>query len=296
MVLAKDFPGLDLTRARVVLVEALDRLLATFHPLARRARPAHARGAGRRGAARAHRRGGERRRGPPRRRLGDPDAHARVGGRRARRTRCSCRPRAARRSDRAGARRARPARRGPARRVRHRRRRRRTRPARARPTRSWRRWRCSRAATSPARSRAAGRRSPAPRRFRYFDKGTHGDDRAQLAPSPSYRSGLRFRGFIAWLMWLGLHLVYLIGFRNRTSVLLNWAWNYVTYDRGARLIVDAESTPDAEPTMSRRGAEAGRANDHSRSRNGSIRRRSGCRAAGASAAGPAAACAPAPCR
>ena len=45
--------------------------------------------------------------------------------------------------------------------------------------------------------------------------------------------GLRFRGFIAWLMWLGLHLVYLIGFRNRTSVLLNWAWNYVTYDRGA---------------------------------------------------------------
>jgi len=38
---------------------------------------------------------------------------------------------------------------------------------------------------------------------------------------------------------LGLHLVMLIGFRNRASVLLNWSWNYLTYDRGARLIVAA---------------------------------------------------------
>ena len=50
---------------------------------------------------------------------------------------------------------------------------------------------------------------------------------------------LRFRGRVAWLMWLGLHLVMLIGFRNRASVLLNWSWNYLTYDRGARLIVAA---------------------------------------------------------
>jgi NADH dehydrogenase len=77
-----------------------------------------------------------------------------------------------------------------------------------------------------------------PRRFRYFNKGTMatiGRNRA-VAQLPL---GLRFRGFVAWLMWLGLHLVYLIGFRNRVSVLLNWGWNYITYDRGGRLIEES---------------------------------------------------------
>jgi NADH:ubiquinone reductase (H+-translocating) len=58
--------------------------------------------------------------------------------------------------------------------------------------------------------------------------------------------GLTLKGFVAWAAWLGLHLVYLIGYRNRASVLLNWAWNYVTYDRGARLIFDASPRPPAE--------------------------------------------------
>ena len=48
--------------------------------------------------------------------------------------------------------------------------------------------------------------------------------------------GIRFRGFPAWLSWLFLHLVLLVGFRNRLSVLLNWAWNYVTWDRAARVV------------------------------------------------------------
>ena len=48
--------------------------------------------------------------------------------------------------------------------------------------------------------------------------------------------GLQFRGFLAWLIWLTVHLVWLIGFRNRLLVLVNWAWNYFTYDRGVRLI------------------------------------------------------------
>lgn len=43
-------------------------------------------------------------------------------------------------------------------------------------------------------------------------------------------------GSLAWLSWLFLHLVMLIGFRNRLSVLVNWAWNYLTWDRGPRLI------------------------------------------------------------
>jgi NADH dehydrogenase len=52
-----------------------------------------------------------------------------------------------------------------------------------------------------------------------------------------FPNGLKFRGFVAWLMWVGLHLVFLIGFRNKAQVFLNWVWNYATYDRGARLIV-----------------------------------------------------------
>ncbi|MBW3642380.1 MAG: NAD(P)/FAD-dependent oxidoreductase [Actinobacteria bacterium] len=51
--------------------------------------------------------------------------------------------------------------------------------------------------------------------------------------------GLRFRGRLAWVMWLALHLQRLVGFRNRWEVLSQWAWNYVSYDRTARLMVDA---------------------------------------------------------
>lgn len=56
--------------------------------------------------------------------------------------------------------------------------------------------------------------------------------------------GVRSSGFVAWVMWLFLHLVMLIGFRNRVNVLVNWAWNYFTYDRSARLIM---SPPPSAP-------------------------------------------------
>jgi NADH dehydrogenase len=49
---------------------------------------------------------------------------------------------------------------------------------------------------------------------------------------------IRLSGTLAWMAWLGLHLVTLVGFRNRLSVFLNWAWNYLTYDRGPRLIIE----------------------------------------------------------
>ena len=72
--------------------------------------------------------------------------------------------------------------------------------------------------------------------FRYVDKGTMATigRRAAVAELPG---GIRLRGALAWLAWLGLHLVFLVGKRNRLSVLLNWAWNYVTWDRGPRLIL-----------------------------------------------------------
>ncbi len=51
-----------------------------------------------------------------------------------------------------------------------------------------------------------------------------------------FPSGLRLTGFIGWVAWLGLHLLYLIGFRNRANVMVNWAWNYLTFGRGSRIL------------------------------------------------------------
>lgn len=71
--------------------------------------------------------------------------------------------------------------------------------------------------------------------FRYRNKGimaTVGRSRA-VAELPF---GIRLRGFPAWLAWLGLHLVFLAGFRNRIAVFVNWAWSWFTWDRGPRLI------------------------------------------------------------
>jgi len=71
--------------------------------------------------------------------------------------------------------------------------------------------------------------------FRYHDKGsmaTIGRHDA-VAEIPG---GIRLTGTVGWLAWLGLHLLYLIGFRNRANVLVNWTWNYLTYDRGSRII------------------------------------------------------------
>ncbi len=80
--------------------------------------------------------------------------------------------------------------------------------------------------------RLAGR---PPTSFGYRDKGTMATigRHAAVAELPG---GRVLAGPIAWLAWLALHLVYLIGFRNRASVLVNWAWNYLTWDRGPRLI------------------------------------------------------------
>jgi NADH dehydrogenase len=47
---------------------------------------------------------------------------------------------------------------------------------------------------------------------------------------------LHFSGFIAWMMWLVVHLMNLVGFRNRLAVLFQWAWAYITFNKGARLI------------------------------------------------------------
>jgi len=50
---------------------------------------------------------------------------------------------------------------------------------------------------------------------------------------------IRFSGFPAWVAWLGLHIVYLMGGRNRVSVMSDWAWNYITWSGGpSRTVTD----------------------------------------------------------
>ena len=82
-----------------------------------------------------------------------------------------------------------------------------------------------------------------PRPFRYTDLGmmaTIGRN-AAIVQLPS---GFTLKGFFAWVGWAVLHVVKLVGFRNQLSVLLNWMYSYVTYDRGPRLIFAAEPEHD----------------------------------------------------
>jgi len=84
---------------------------------------------------------------------------------------------------------------------------------------------------------------PATKPFRYWDKGsmatigrTHAV--AQIAQ-------LKLQGFGAWLAWLGVHLLFLVGFRNKLSVLLNWGFSYLAYRPGARIIPSSPSHSQA---------------------------------------------------
>jgi NADH dehydrogenase len=78
--------------------------------------------------------------------------------------------------------------------------------------------------------------------FRYWDKGSLATIGRAAAVADFGK--LHLGGFIAWFSWLAVHIFFLIGFRNRLLVMLQWAWAYVTYERGARLI-----TGDVKPLL-----------------------------------------------
>jgi len=80
------------------------------------------------------------------------------------------------------------------------------------------------------------------RAFRYNDKGSLATIGRAAGVADFGR--IKLSGFIAWSAWLAIHIFFLIGFRNRVLVMLQWAWAYVTYQRGARLI-----TGDVEPVL-----------------------------------------------
>jgi NADH dehydrogenase len=71
-------------------------------------------------------------------------------------------------------------------------------------------------------------------KFHYWDKG--GLATIGRAAAVAQFGRIHISGFIAWLSWLFVHILFLIGFRNRLLVFIQWAWSYVTYERGARLI------------------------------------------------------------
>jgi NADH:ubiquinone reductase (H+-translocating) len=77
--------------------------------------------------------------------------------------------------------------------------------------------------------------------FHYHDKGSLAT--IGRAAAVAQFGKLHISGFIAWLSWLFIHILFLIGFRNRLLVFIQWAWSYVTYERGARLITGSTNLP-----------------------------------------------------
>jgi NADH dehydrogenase len=85
-------------------------------------------------------------------------------------------------------------------------------------------------------------RHAAPRRnFHYHNKGSLAT--IGRAAAVAQIAGFELSGYSAWLTWLFVHILVLIGFRNRMVVMINWAWAYLTYERGARLITGRDDLP-----------------------------------------------------
>ena len=79
------------------------------------------------------------------------------------------------------------------------------------------------------------------RRFHYRDKGSLAT--IGRAAGVAQFSTFSLSGYFAWLAWLFIHIFFLIGFRNRLIVMIQWAWSYLTYERGARLITGSNELP-----------------------------------------------------
>jgi NADH dehydrogenase len=84
------------------------------------------------------------------------------------------------------------------------------------------------------------------RAFRYWDKGQLAVVGRGRAVADIWR--LHFSGFLAWLTWIFVHIFFLIGFRNRVLVLIQWAWSYFTYGVGARIITEEVRLPPVPAT------------------------------------------------
>ena len=86
---------------------------------------------------------------------------------------------------------------------------------------------------------------PARPEFCYWDKGSM----ATIGRSHGIAmiSKLKFTGFLAWLTWLIVHLLFLVGLRNKIIVFIQWTYSYFTYKRGARIVFDVAPTSQKRP-------------------------------------------------
>ena len=99
------------------------------------------------------------------------------------------------------------------------------------------------------RYRISGSEAPRPR-FHYWDKGSLAT--IGRAAAVAQFGKIHISGYLAWLSWLFVHIFFLIGFRNRLLVFIQWAWSYVTYERGARLITGSTYLPGWTEAPARR--------------------------------------------
>ena len=90
--------------------------------------------------------------------------------------------------------------------------------------------------------------------FRYQDKGSLATIGRSRAIGEIF--GWRVSGFVAWLLWLFIHILFLVGFRNRFVVLMEWAAAYMTYQRSARLILTGPPDPTSAPRSGGQGPPA----------------------------------------
>ena len=93
------------------------------------------------------------------------------------------------------------------------------------------------------------------KRFHYFDKGSLAT--IGRAAAVAQFGKIHISGYLAWLSWLFVHIFFLIGFRNRLIVLIQWAWSYFTYERGARLITGSTTLPGWSDAASHKGSTEG---------------------------------------
>lgn len=90
--------------------------------------------------------------------------------------------------------------------------------------------------------------------FHYFDKGSLATIGRAAAVAQIRK--IHISGYFAWLAWLFIHIMFLIGFRNRIIVMIQWAWSYLTYERGARLITGDTTLPGWPDTEKETETEA----------------------------------------
>jgi NADH dehydrogenase len=104
-------------------------------------------------------------------------------------------------------------------------------------------------AAKTIRGRLEGKGKPEP--FRYFNKGEMAVIGRGAAVADIF--GFQISGLPAWLIWLFVHVMYIVQFQNRVLVFIQWGFEYLTFSRGARLITGAAESDPQRPAVRARG-------------------------------------------